>query len=226
MLHWLSESMTLGSTLSPSQIAVRLVTSATFGVAVALIFWASHGRTKEDRSTLIATLVLLPILIAMVSMVIGDNVARAFSLVGALAIVRFRTVVEDTRDTAFVIFAVIVGMASGAGLILVPLLGTPLVGIVAIILSRFDNFALEPETGYLLSIRIGQGLDPEQTLNAVLVRHLAQYRLTSLETARQGSAIDVSYRARMLLSSNLPALVRELSQVEGVLRVEGTLTSK
>ena len=58
---------------------------------------------------------LLSILIAMVTQVIGDNVARAFSLVGALSIVRFRTVVRDTVDTAFVIFAVAVGMAVGAG---------------------------------------------------------------------------------------------------------------
>ena len=57
---------------------------------------------------------LLSILIAMVTQVIGDNIARAFSLVGALSIVRFRTVVRDTQDTAFVIFAVAVGMAMGA----------------------------------------------------------------------------------------------------------------
>ena len=50
----------------------------------------------------------------MVTQVIGDNVARAFSLVGALSIVRFRTVVRDTQDTAYVIFAVAVGMAVGA----------------------------------------------------------------------------------------------------------------
>ena len=50
---------------------------------------------------------LLSILIAMVTQVIGDNIARAFSLVGALSIVRFRTVVRDTQDTAYVIFAVV-----------------------------------------------------------------------------------------------------------------------
>ncbi len=57
---------------------------------------------------------LLAVLIAMVTQVIGDNVALAFSLVGALAIVRFRTVVRDTQDTAFVMLSVVVGMAVGA----------------------------------------------------------------------------------------------------------------
>lgn len=59
-------------------------------------------------------MLVLSVLIAMVTEVIGDSVARAFSLVGALSIVRFRTVVRDTQDTAYVIFAVAVGMAVGA----------------------------------------------------------------------------------------------------------------
>jgi len=63
-----------------------------------------------------------------VTQVIGDNVARAFSLVGALSIVRFRTVVRDTQDTAYVIFAVVVGMAVGANDLWVSLIGIGVVG--------------------------------------------------------------------------------------------------
>ena len=80
--------------------------------------------------------ILLTVLIAMVTLVIGNSVARAFGLVGALSIVRFRTVVDDTRDTAFVIFAVIVGMAIRAGVWLVPLTGIPLIGCLAVGLDR------------------------------------------------------------------------------------------
>ena len=57
---------------------------------------------------------MLAIMIALVTQVVGNNAARAFSLVGALSIVRFRTVVRDIEDTAFVIFAVAIGMAAGA----------------------------------------------------------------------------------------------------------------
>ena len=68
----------------------------------------------------------------MVTQVIGDNVARAFSLVGALSIVRFRTVVRDTQDTAYVIFAVVVGMAVGAKNPWVAFIGLGLVGAAAL----------------------------------------------------------------------------------------------
>ena len=65
----------------------------------------------------------------MVTQVIGSNVALAFSLVGALSIVRFRTVVRDTEDTAFVIFAMTAGMAVGAQNVVLALTGLVIVGL-------------------------------------------------------------------------------------------------
>src|SRR5439155_23381051 len=116
------------------------------------------------------------ILLAMVSMVIGSDIARAFSLVGALSIVRFRTVVEDTRDTAFVIFAVIVGMAAGAGVYVVPAVGIPLVAVVAWALAAWgraggaNGFTSSARTAPrpttppgTLVVRIGIGFDPATT---------------------------------------------------------------
>ena len=95
----------------PADVLLRLVVAALLGGVVALVY----RRTRfEPASSFTTTLVLLAILIAMVTQVVGDNVARAFSLVGALSIVRFRTVVRDTQDTAYVIFAVAIGMAIGA----------------------------------------------------------------------------------------------------------------
>jgi hypothetical protein len=216
MPDWISESMSLDSSLSSTQIAVRLLVAAVFGGCVAVIFRISHGRTKRDSSTLVATLVLLSVLIAMVSIVIGGSVARAFSLVGALSIVRFRTVVEDTRDTAFVIFAVIVGMAAGAGLLLVPLLGIPLVGGVAIVLSRSEISQSALNENCSLAVRLGLGRDPELALGAILGRHLENYRLVAAETARQGSAIDLSYRAQIRSPTAMAALVNDLNRIEGV----------
>src|SRR5829696_4825157 len=102
-----------GPTIAPLVVTARLVIAMILGGLVAWTY--RHTRQPEQiTATFPATLVLLSILIAMVTQVIGDNVARAFSLVGALSIVRFRTVVRDTKDTAFVIFSVVVGMAVGA----------------------------------------------------------------------------------------------------------------
>ncbi|MGE5192265.1 MAG: DUF4956 domain-containing protein, partial [Deltaproteobacteria bacterium] len=106
MPDWLVDKVAVEAPATPGELLIRLILALIFGGAVALVYRFSHGREQGAGVALTTTLVLLSVLIAMVSMVIGNSVARAFSLVGALSIVRFRTVVEDTRDTAFVIFSV------------------------------------------------------------------------------------------------------------------------
>ena len=90
--------------LSWDAILARLVLASIGGWLVAGVY-AWGRRTTLTASTFPGTLVLMTLLIAMVTQVIGDNLARAFGLVGALSIVRFRTVMQDTQDVAFVIFA-------------------------------------------------------------------------------------------------------------------------
>jgi uncharacterized membrane protein YhiD involved in acid resistance len=222
MPDWLVQSFETEA-YTINQLLVRLIAATVYGGCVAVIYRVSHGRTKEDASVMTTTLVLLSILIAMVSMVIGDSVARAFSLVGALSIVRFRTIVEDTRDTAFVIFAVIVGMAAGAGLMHIALVGIPIVAIVAVLLGlprrgKAMQRALAPDSK--LTVRLGLGRDPEMSLGAVLDRHVESYRLTQVETARQGSALDLHYLVRLRSAAVMAPLVSELNQVEGVQSVD------
>jgi hypothetical protein len=220
MPDWLAGAISVESTLTQQQIFVRLLMAVIYGGAVAAIYRLSHGRIKDDASVLIATLVLLSVLIAMVSMVIGDSVARAFSLVGALSIVRFRTVVDDTRDTAFVIFAVIVGMAAGAGLLLVPIFGIPIVGVVAMLLSRASLDSIGSSTSEAtVNVRVALGQDPA-SLEPVLKAHGSSVRLLSAETARQGAALDVRYGMQLSQPGSLVLLVKALNQVEGVQSAE------
>jgi uncharacterized membrane protein YhiD involved in acid resistance len=221
MPEWLTESISLGSAITVEQVLVRLTVAALYGACVALVYRFSHGRHADDASTLTTTLVLLAILIAMVSMVIGDSVARAFSLVGALSIVRFRTVVDDTRDTAFVIFAVIVGMAAGAGLLAVPLLGIPAVAVAAMLLGRTPpkpTASRAPET--TLTIRTAIETNLEGAIASILKQYLDESRLIAVETARQGASLEMKYLVRLKASATMPALVRELKQMEGVQSVE------
>jgi hypothetical protein len=133
MPDWLSSTAADPEKLTVMTLLARLVVALVCGLCVAVIYRLSHGRARAATTGLVTTLVLLAVLIALVSIVIGSSVARAFSLVGALSIVRFRTVVEDTRDTAFVIFTVVVGMAAGAGLFWVAPLGLLVVGLAAVL---------------------------------------------------------------------------------------------
>lgn len=197
---------------------LRLVLALALGHAVGVIYRRSRPMNEEAES-FVVTLVLLTILIAMVTQVIGDNVARAFSLVGALSIVRFRTVVRDTQDTAYVIFAVAVGMAIGANHPLVALCGLAVVGFAAITMRLRKGAGIRPVVGdfpFLLTVRLALGQDPETLLGPPLERWVSDRRLVSAGTARQGMSIDVAYKASLRDERSAGELVNVLNRLEGV----------
>ena len=211
-----------GSHIPVLEILARLCVAAVFGGLVALIYRRSRNEI-DITPTFPPTLVLLAILIAMVTQVIGESIAKAFSLVGALAIVRFRTVVRDTQDTAFVILAVVVGMAVGASAMWVGVIGLSIVGVVAILMKP-------PATGdyitghlpLLVKIRIGLGHDAEALLGSTLDIYFSHRRMESIETAKHGVSIDVAYEAKLREPGTPEQLVRALNRIEGVqsVRVE------
>jgi uncharacterized membrane protein YhiD involved in acid resistance len=201
---------------------VRLVLALVLGVAIAWIYRRARSANGEAESFGV-TLVLLTILIAMVTQVIGDNVARAFSLVGALSIVRFRTVVRDTQDTAYVIFAVAIGMAMGANHPAVALCGLTVVGSAALLLKRRGTTlpsTADEQLPYALHVRMPIGQDADALLGSTLDQFVSGRRLVSITTARQGMSIDASYHAALRGENDASALVNALNRLDGVQNVE------
>jgi hypothetical protein len=197
----------------PLPILLRLLAALASGAVVAFIY----RRTRSDVSaSFSATLVLLAVLIAMVTQVIGDNVARAFSLVGALSIVRFRTVVRDTQDTAYVIFSVAVGMAAGANDVWVAVCGIGVIGLAAFVMRTRRDEADAGHLPFLLHVRLGLGHDADTLLGGALDAHAGRRRLVSLATARQGTSLEVSYRTALASDRSADELVKVLNRLEGV----------
>jgi uncharacterized membrane protein YhiD involved in acid resistance len=205
-----------GSQLPLLEIVIRLCLAAVFGGLVAFVYRRSRNEV-DITPTFPPTLVLLAILIGMVTQVIGDNVALAFSLVGALAVVR------DTQDTAFVMLSVVVGMAVGARAPWVAAIGLVLVAVVAILMKP-------PATGDYITgrlplqvkIRIGLGHDAEALLGGTLDVYFSHRRMQSIETTKHGVSIDVAYEAKLREPGTPEQLVRALNRIEGVqsVRVE------
>ena len=199
-------------------VLVHLLVAFIAGGLVAGIYYKSRAKSHRNPS-FPATLVLLSILIAMVTQVIGDQLARAFSLVGALSIVRFRTVVRDTQDTAFVIFAVVVGMAAGTGYYDVAAVGLVVGGIAAFVVrTKIDTAWEETESG--LTLRVGLGVDPKILLAPVFEKALEHFEVLSVSTIKQGAALDYVYRIRPLTGFDPAQFVKELNQLDGVQNVE------
>jgi hypothetical protein len=219
--EFLKTALVSGPAIDPADVGVRLVAALVLGLVVAWVYRRTRP-AADIAGSFPGTLVLLAVLIAMVTQVIGDNVARAFSLVGALSIVRFRTVVRDTQDTAFVIFAVVVGMAVGASTLMVAGIGIVIVAAAAFLMrTREPSAAFAEDTPpFLLHVRVGLGHDVEALLAETLGAHLGARRLQSMGTAKQGLSIDVTYGVALRNAASAEALVKALNRLDGVQSVE------
>jgi len=222
-MDFLKQAANEGPPVSPAMLATRLGAAFALGLLAAGVYGLACRRgERRSEPSFLATLVLLSLLISLVTLVIGNNVARAFSLVGTLAIVRFRTVVEDTRDTAFVIYAVACGMCAGSGYFLGPLAAAPLVLVATWLFSRPQEE--KPKAGGLpsgrLVLRLSSAMSVEGSLKASLVKHLPTHRLLGLSTARGGSALDATYAVELPPPDDVYVLVKLLSAIEGVQEVE------
>jgi energy-converting hydrogenase Eha subunit A len=219
MPEFLKAPFVNGPNIVPLAVLLRLIVALVLGFVVAWIYRRTRKSTEISASFPV-TLVLLSVLIAMVTQVIGDNIARAFSLVGALSIVRFRTVVRDTQDTAYVIFAVVVGMAVGANDLWVSVIGIGVVGLAAYLTMTRPGLIATSQPAFLLSLRIGLGHDLDKLIGPTLDAHLQERDLMSIATARQGASLDLTYETRLRPGSSADDLVKALNRVEGIQGVQ------
>jgi hypothetical protein len=218
MSDWLTVFAENGPPVPAREAIVRLLGSLLLGWIVARVYQATRPVSKSSASFR-ATLVLLAVLIAIVTQVVGSNAARAFSLVGALSIVRFRTVVQDTQDTAFVIFAVVMGMAAGAGDVWMSVFGLVIVSAAAFGMKTKEA-GVSDLLGYTLSLRIGLGHDAESLVSGPFAAHVSRHRLLSMETVRQGTAVEARYQLQFRPEGSAEALLKALNRVEGIQNVQ------
>ena len=133
---------------SPIEVVINSLIAFLLGLFIAYIYKKTHQGLSYSQS-FVLTIIFVTIIIGIVMMVIGNSLARAFALVGALSIIRFRTVVKDTKDTAYVFMALAVGMAAGTGNYFIAIYATAFMSGVAWLLYKF-NFGVQRSSDFIL----------------------------------------------------------------------------
>jgi uncharacterized membrane protein YhiD involved in acid resistance len=217
MPEWLLQSLG-DENLAAQVLLTRLGFGLFWGLCVAVVYYFAHGRRHPHFMRMSITLVMLSALISMVSIVIGHDIARAFSLVGALSIVRFRTVVDDTRDTAFVMFAVVVGMAAGAGQLFLPALAIPLVGGMAVLMTSLGKAGNVESTDYegQLFVKTGLNVSAGPVIKQLLDSYFDTHDIRSIETSTKSGRQEIQYLVSHGNRDQMPELIQKLQQIEGV----------
>lgn len=200
------------------ETAFGLFMSLACALMIAWVYRYTHKGMGYSQSY-VQSLVLASLVTTVVMLVIGSNIARAFSLVGALSIIRFRNAIKETRDVAFLFFVMVVAMANGTRFHSVALVATGFIGGTLLLLHFFNFGASRNNPERLLRVQLPPGVDPESSLEPVLRKLFDSFSIVLVESVRQGLFTEAIYSVRPKPQVAPTKVIEEISRVNGNFKV-------
>lgn len=181
----------LSTSFTLLDVATVFFLSLILSLCVGWVYRATH-RGVSYSQTYVHTLVLFGTVIAFIMLIIGSNIARAFTLVGALSIVRFRHAVKESRDVAFVFLVMAVGMACGTRFYMLAIFGTICLSGAVVLMTKLNLFAKVIRERILI-VRVPSELKYDAVFSEVFRKFLDEFNLISLETVGEGQFQEAVY---------------------------------
>jgi uncharacterized membrane protein YhiD involved in acid resistance len=200
----------LSGTFSVADVVAAMVLSFVLSTMIGYVYRYTHRNVSYSQSY-VQTLVIVGMIVALIMLVVGSNLARAFSLVGALSVVRFRNAVKETRDVGFIFLAMAVGMAVGARFYTLAAVAAVVICVVVIVMFKFNWFALNVQR-QVVKVQVPAGGDYSADISDVLIRYTSEFELVSTETIRGGALTEVFYTVRMKKGTEPSDLVTALQE--------------
>jgi hypothetical protein len=204
-------------TLDWHVMLLSLVLAFVLGHIIAWAYVFTHSGLSYSR-TFVQSLVVFPIILSLVIMVLANNMVTAFGLMGAVAIIRFRNILKDTRDTAFLLLSLVIGLAVGNQRHIIAAVGT-LAMCAVVMLLYYTSFGTRHRFDVILSFRLAGGARGLDALQPVLYRHCRKAVLASQRVTEAADAGDFSYRLLLRDPSRTAELLEELGASEGISRI-------
>jgi len=210
-----------GGVFTGQSVFLSLLLAFVLGQILAWVYYATHSGLSYSKS-FVQSLILITVVISMVMTVIGNNIITAVGLMGALAIVRFRNVVKDTRDIAFLFCALVIGMAAGSHRYATAIVGTIVLSVIALYL-HFTGFGMhEPHNGFLRFSLRGH-IGPDHPIPVILKRFCGSFTLISVQDTGFGGPAEYAYQVMIRNAHNNEQLIAELEKVEGIENINLTM---
>lgn len=203
-----------GAVLSPVTIVVNLGLALVLSLAIAWVYKKTHRGLSYSQSFLF-TLILVSIITATAMMVIGSNLAVAFGLLGAFSIIRFRTPVKDAKDTGYIFFSLVEGLAVGTGNYLVAVISTVVVLAVIFALHR-SNFGALHKHEYLLVFTLDYQKQQPDAFSGIFEKYLKSTMLLNINAKEHHHSSEMVYSVTFIDESSIPELIKGLLAVGGV----------
>ena len=173
------------------EVSVALAVSLLLCVILARLYRFTHRGVSYSQSFL-HTMVIMGVVSSLVMILIGNNIARAFTLLGAFSIIRFRTAMKEPRDVAFIFLSMAVGMACGVRFYVQAAVAVGVMVAVILVLHVF-NLGHRAVREHVLRALLPEGTDYRTVFEGVFEKYLDRSVVVSVGTARQGTMLEVVY---------------------------------
>ncbi len=193
-------------------LATSMLLAFVLGQVVAWTYMRTHTGLSYSRG-FTQSLVLMMLVVSMVMHTIGNSIVMAFGLIGALALIRFRNVLKDTRDTVFVFFVLVLGMACGSGRYATAVFGTVTASMIAFYLAATGFGSRGTWDGHL-TCRLEGGEETRRRFRETVRRFCRGLKEISARHSPGGS--EFVYQVRLRDRQRGEELTRELLAVPGV----------
>lgn len=208
--------------LAPSQTAAftpvemlgNMSLALFFGLLLASIYRYTHKGLSYSQSFTLS-IVFVTTIVAITLMAIESSLARAFALVGALSIIRFRTVVKDSKDTAYIFAGLAIGTAAGTSNYLLAVIAGGFISALAIILHQI-NFGASAKGEFILRFTLRENSDSSKYLD-ILNKHTRRSTLLHVEPSGDGQFITMSHEVLLKRDTDTRKFASEFTKAEGVL---------
>jgi len=196
---------------STSDVLFATILSFLLSLVIAWVYKNTYKGTSYTQSY-VHTLIMMSMVVAIIMLIIGSNIARAFSLVGALSIIRFRNAVKDTRDVGYIFFAMAIGMAAGTRFYVLAVVATIIISFILWGLVSLNLFAVDVRE-QILKIRIPGDMGYEELFERVFDRYLKRYNLIAVESVQAGLLTELVYGIELKRQREAQEFMQELSRL-------------
>lgn len=203
--------------ITPLSAVIAMALSLLLGGIIAFTYRKTQDEAVYQRSLAI-TLVMLPIILSVIILFIGSNIARAFSLAGTLSIIRFRSAPGDAKDIGFIFFDIAAGLACGVGMYAYGVLFVIILCLALIILEKANMFQVRT-LQKTLKITIPENLNYSGAFEDILDTYTKSYTLTKIKTTDLGSLFELVYRVSMADGIDEQQFLNELRTRNGNLTI-------
>ena len=198
-------------------VLVSMLASLGMGLVFAGAYFITH-RDLCTKNGFGVTIMVIPAIITLIILLIGDNVARAFSLAGSLAIIRFRSIAEEPLDMAYTFSALGIGLACGMGYFGYAAVFTVIISAVFVI-AHFVKKLASRKTQMILKIVIPEDMNYADIFDDVLSKHTEKYKLLRVKTADFGTVFEITYSVVLKEDSDQKEFLDELRRLNGNLNI-------